>query len=84
VTLGLPLGPHPCNPFALVASPKLGLRHQCNGMVERMIKTLNSGLYVVSSIDLDNWDLQLPWFLFGYRCGVQASTKFSPFMVFTR
>jgi len=26
VTLGLPLGPHPCNPFALVASPKLGLR----------------------------------------------------------
>jgi hypothetical protein len=28
VTPGLPLGPHPCNPFALVASPKLGLR-QC-------------------------------------------------------
>jgi hypothetical protein len=26
VTPGLPLGPHPCNPFALVASPKLGLR----------------------------------------------------------
>jgi hypothetical protein len=28
VTLGLPFGPHPCNPFALVASPKLGLRHR--------------------------------------------------------
>ncbi len=26
VTPGLPFGPHPCNPFALVASPKLGLR----------------------------------------------------------
>jgi hypothetical protein len=26
VTLGLPLGPHPCNAFALVASLKLGLR----------------------------------------------------------
>jgi hypothetical protein len=26
LTPGLPLGPHPCNPFALVASPKLGLR----------------------------------------------------------
>jgi hypothetical protein len=25
VTPGLLLGPHPCNPFALVASPKLGL-----------------------------------------------------------
>jgi len=28
VILGLPLGPHPCNLFALVVSPKLGLR-QC-------------------------------------------------------
>jgi len=27
VTPGLPLGPHPCNPFALVASPKLKLQH---------------------------------------------------------
>jgi hypothetical protein len=27
VTPGLPLGSHPCNPFVLVASPKLGLRH---------------------------------------------------------
>jgi hypothetical protein len=25
--LGLPLGPQPCNPFSLVASTKLGLRH---------------------------------------------------------
>ncbi len=28
VTPELALGPHPCNPFALVASPKLGLRHE--------------------------------------------------------
>jgi hypothetical protein len=28
VTPGLPLGPHPCNPFALVTSPKLGLRQR--------------------------------------------------------
>ncbi len=28
LTLGLPLGPQPCNPFALVASPKLGLRQE--------------------------------------------------------
>ncbi len=27
VTLGLPLGSQPCNPFALVVSPRLGLRH---------------------------------------------------------
>ncbi len=46
-----------------------------------MIKTLKNGLFVVSSIDLDNWDFKLPWILFGYRCGVHASTKFFPFMV---
>jgi hypothetical protein len=28
-----------------------------------------------------NWDLYLPKVLFGYRCGIQTSTKFSPFMV---
>jgi transposase len=33
---------------------------QCNGMVERMIKTLKHGLFVVSSTNLDNWDFQLP------------------------
>jgi hypothetical protein len=27
VTPNLSLGPHPCNPFALVVGPKLGLRH---------------------------------------------------------
>jgi len=27
VTLGLPLGLQPCNPFALIANPRLGLRH---------------------------------------------------------
>jgi len=44
---------------------KYGITHQfiapqwpqCNGMVEKMIKTLKNGLFVVSSIDLDNWDL---------------------------
>ncbi len=41
---------------------KYGITHQfivaqspqCNGMVERMIKTLKSGLFVVSSTNLDN------------------------------
>jgi len=67
---------------------KYGITHQfttpqwpqCNGMVEKM----KNGLFVVSSIDLDNWDFQLPQMLFGYKCGVQVNTKFSPFMVLTR
>jgi len=33
---------------------------QCNGMVEKMIKTLKNGLFVVSFTNSDNWDLQLP------------------------
>jgi hypothetical protein len=53
-------------------------------MVERMIKTLKNGLFVVSSTNLDNWDLQLPRIMFGYKSGVQANTKFSPVMVLTR
>ncbi len=39
VTPKLFLGPHPCNPFALVASPKLGLRQRVKG-----IKKINSYL----------------------------------------
>jgi hypothetical protein len=27
--------------------------------------------------------MQLPKVLFGYKCGIQASTRFSPFMVLT-
>jgi hypothetical protein len=44
---------------------KYGITHQfitpqwlhCNGMVEKMIKTLKNGLFVVSYINFDNWDL---------------------------
>jgi len=32
---------------------------------------------------VDCWDEQLAKILFGYRCGIQASTKFSPFMILT-
>ncbi len=49
-----------------------------------MIKTLKNGLSIVSSTNLDNWDCQLPHILFSYISGVQASTKFSLFMVLSR
>jgi len=52
-------------------------------MMERMIKTLKNGLFVVSFTNLDNWDFQLPHILFSYRCGVHVNTKFFPFMVLT-
>jgi len=58
---------------------------QCNGMAERMIKTIKYGITVlaVNPANVDYWDEHLAKVLFGYMCGVQASTKFSPFMILT-
>jgi hypothetical protein len=54
-------------------------------MVERMIKTIKHGITVLATnpANVDCWDEHLAKVMFGYRCGVQASTKFSPFMVLT-
>jgi len=54
-------------------------------MVERMIKTIKHGITVLAATlaNMDCWDQQLVKVLFGYRCGVQTSTKFSPFMILT-
>jgi len=58
---------------------------QCNGMAERMIKTIKHGVNVLAAnpTNVDCWDEHLAKILFGYRCGIQASTKFSPFMILT-
>jgi hypothetical protein len=58
---------------------------QCNGMAERLIQTIKHGVTILSSTP-DNtncWDEQLAKVMFGYWCGVQSSTKFSPFMILT-
>jgi hypothetical protein len=54
-------------------------------MAERMIKTIKHGITVLvtTPCNVDCWDEQLARILFGYRCGIQANTKFSPFMIFT-
>jgi hypothetical protein len=56
---------------------------QCNGMAECMIKTIKHGITILAAnpANVDCWDEHLAKVLFGYRCGVQASTKFSPFMI---
>ncbi len=33
--------------------------------------------------NIQDWDLLLPRILFGYQWGIQANTKYFPFMVFT-
>jgi hypothetical protein len=58
---------------------------QCNGMAERMIKTIKHGIIVLAATptNVDCWDEHLAKIMFGYRCGVQARTKFSPLMILT-
>jgi hypothetical protein len=50
-----------------------------------MIKTIKHGVIVLVTnlVNVDCWDKHMAKVLFGYRCGVPASTKFSPFMVLT-
>ncbi len=45
---------------------------QCNGMAERMIKTLKHGITILASnlANVNCWDEHLAKVLFGYRCGV--------------
>ncbi len=58
---------------------------QCNGMVEHMIKTIKHGITVLAATpgNMDCWDDHFAKIMFGYGCGIQASTRFSPFMILT-
>ncbi len=70
-----------------------GIRHQhttpqwpqCNGMAKRLIKTIKHGITILSTTpeNANYWDEQLAKAMFGYRCGIQSSTKFFPFMILT-
>ncbi len=48
-----------------------------------MIKTIKHGITVLAATlgNMDCWDNHLAKIMFGYRCGIQASTRFSPFMI---
>ncbi len=54
-------------------------------MAERLIKTIKHGIRVLSTVpnNANCRDEQLARVMFGYRCGIQSSTKFSPFMILT-
>ncbi|KAL0148578.1 hypothetical protein M9458_056125 [Cirrhinus mrigala] len=52
---------------------------QTDGLVERFNQTLKQMLRRVASEDKKDWDLMLPYVLFGVREVPQASTGFTPF-----
>jgi hypothetical protein len=41
----------------------------------------SSGFHPVTWERVNCWDEQLAKVMFGYRCGIQTGTKFSPFMI---
>jgi hypothetical protein len=54
-------------------------------MAEHLIKTIKHDITVLAATleSVDCWDEHLAKILFGNRCGIQAGTKFSPFMILT-
>jgi len=54
-------------------------------MAKHMIKTIKHDITVLAATpgNVDCWDEHLAKILFGYRCGIQASTRFSPFTILT-
>jgi hypothetical protein len=54
-------------------------------MAERLIKTIKHDITVLAATleNVDCWDKHLAKVLFGYTCGIQAITRFSPFMILT-
>jgi hypothetical protein len=74
-----------CNDYGIHHQRTAPQWPQSNGMAERLIKTIKHGVTVLSATP-DNancWDEQLAKVMFGYRCGIQSSTRFSPFMILT-
>ncbi len=52
-------------------------------MAKKMIKIIKHHIIAMIRIQkcVNNWDLQLQKILFGYMCGIQASTKFFLFVI---
>jgi hypothetical protein len=55
-----------CQDYGIVHQFITSAWPQCNGMVECLIQTIKHGLIVMSLINTQGWDDQLPKVLFGY------------------
>jgi len=74
-----------CRDYGIQHQPIAPQWPQCNGMAKHMIKTIKQGITILAATpgNVDCWDDHLAKILFGYRCGIQISTRFSPFMILT-
>jgi hypothetical protein len=67
---------------ALIDSRPTSANHpQANGMSEKCVQTVKRALkkMCLERQKVEDWDLELPWLLMGYRCSPQKSTGFSPY-----
>jgi hypothetical protein len=67
---------------ALIDSRPTSANHpQANGMSEKCVQTVKRALkkMCLDKQCVENWDLEIPWLLMGYRCSPQKSTGFSPY-----
>jgi len=74
-----------CNDYGIQHQHTAPQWLQCNGMAECLIKMIKHGIIVLVATpeNVNCWDEHLAKILFRYRCGIQAGTKFSPFMILT-
>jgi len=50
-----------------------------NGMLERLLRTLHTGLSNFVNSANNNWDVLIPFFLMAYTATLNTNTKYSPF-----
>jgi hypothetical protein len=75
-----------CRNYKIVQQQTASQWPKCNDMAKRIVKTLKHWLLVLFATleHTKDWDKHLPKILFGYHCGIHASTKFCLQMLLTR
>ena len=68
-----------CHRLGIQQLPATAYHQQTNGLTERFIGTLTSMISTLDQEDMENWDKQLPLFLFSYREVPSDFTGYSPF-----
>jgi transposase InsO family protein len=54
---------------------------QSNGMIERLHRSLNTGLSHYVDVSNTNWDTLVPFYLMAHRATPHTTTGFSPFLL---
>lgn len=67
-----------CQEYSIKKLRTTGYHPQCNGLVERTIKTIKQMLCAYVNSQHDNWDLVLSDVVFAYNNNIHSSTGYAP------